>query len=100
MNCYNNNCGNLPTVAAQNFTQLSVVSSRQRSYDWLRCEGAYNVKIREVKMVSRSNYKNLIIIGNGFDCWQGIPTSYENSEFIIMNILKKLQVSLDTAFIQ
>ena len=28
-------------------------------------------------MVSRSNYKNLIIIGNGFDCWQGIPTSYE-----------------------
>lgn len=77
MNCYNNNCGNLPTVAAQNFTQLSVVSSRQRSYDWLRCEGADNVKIREVKMVSRSNYKNLIIIGNGFDCWQGIPTSYE-----------------------
>ena len=28
-------------------------------------------------MVSRSNYKNLIIIGHGFDCWQGIPTSYE-----------------------
>ena len=27
--------------------------------------------------MSRSNYKNLIIIGNGFDCWQGIPTSYE-----------------------
>ena len=27
--------------------------------------------------MSRSNYRNLIIIGNGFDCWQGIPTSYE-----------------------
>lgn len=27
--------------------------------------------------MSRSKYKNLIIIGNGFDCWQGIPTSYE-----------------------
>ena len=27
------------TVAAQIFTHLSVVSSRQRSYDWLRCEG-------------------------------------------------------------
>ena len=26
------------TVAAQIFTHLSVVSSRQRSYDWLRCE--------------------------------------------------------------
>ena len=25
-------------VAAQIFTHLSVVSSRQRSYDWLRCE--------------------------------------------------------------
>ena len=25
----------------------------------------------------RSKYKNLIIIGNGFDCWQDIPTSYE-----------------------
>lgn len=25
----------------------------------------------------RSRYRNLIIIGNGFDCWQGIPTSYE-----------------------
>lgn len=27
--------------------------------------------------MSRSKYKNLIIIGNGFDRWQGIPTSYE-----------------------
>ena len=27
------------TVAAQVFTHLSVVSSRQQSYDWLRCEG-------------------------------------------------------------
>lgn len=26
--------------AAQNFTHLYVVSSRQRSYDWLRCEDA------------------------------------------------------------
>ena len=30
------------TVAAQIFTHLSVVSSRQRSYDWLRCEGLKN----------------------------------------------------------
>ena len=28
--------------AAQIFTHLSVVSSRQRSYDWLRCEGLKN----------------------------------------------------------
>ena len=27
--------------------------------------------------MSRSKYKNLIIVGNGFDCWQDIPTSYE-----------------------
>ena len=27
---------------AQIFTHLSVVSSRQRSYDWLRCEGLKN----------------------------------------------------------
>ncbi len=24
----------------------------------------------------RSKYKNLIIVGNGFDCWQDIPTSF------------------------
>ncbi|MBP3742154.1 MAG: bacteriophage abortive infection AbiH family protein [Treponema sp.] len=41
-------------------------------------------------------YKNLIIIGNGFDRWQGLPTSYGN--FIdyynlhIEQILKKLHV--------
>ena len=28
------------TVAAQIFTHLYVVSSRQQSYDWLRCEEA------------------------------------------------------------
>lgn len=28
-------------------------------------------------IMSRSKYKNLIIVGNGFDCWQNIPTSYE-----------------------
>lgn len=27
--------------------------------------------------MSCSKYRNLTIIGNGFDCWQGIPTSYE-----------------------
>ena len=27
--------------------------------------------------MSRSKYRNLIIVGNGFDCWQSIPTSYE-----------------------
>ena len=41
-------------------------------------------------------YKNLIIIGNGFDRWQGLPTSYGN--FIdyynlhIEQILRKLHV--------
>ena len=25
----------------------------------------------------RSKYKNLVIIGNGFDRWQDLPTSYE-----------------------
>ena len=37
----NNNLGRviIHTVAAQIFTHLSVVSSRQRSYNWLRCEG-------------------------------------------------------------
>lgn len=36
----NNNLGRVSnhTVAAQIFTHLSVVSSRQRSYDWLKCE--------------------------------------------------------------
>lgn len=27
--------------------------------------------------MSRSKYKNLIIVGNGFDRWQGLPTSYD-----------------------
>ena len=27
--------------------------------------------------MARSKYKNLIIVGNGFDCWQSLPTSYE-----------------------
>ena len=31
--------GAVAPYAAQIFTHLSVVSSRQRSYDWLRCEG-------------------------------------------------------------
>ena len=30
--------GAVAPYAAQIFTHLSVVSSRQRSYDWLRCE--------------------------------------------------------------
>ena len=36
----NNNLGRVSnhTVAAQIFTHLYVVSSRKRSYDWLRCE--------------------------------------------------------------
>lgn len=28
--------------------------------------------------MDRSQYKNLIIIGNGFDIWQHIPSSYES----------------------
>ena len=31
-----------PYAARNNITHLSVVSSRQRSYDWLRCEGLKN----------------------------------------------------------
>ena len=27
--------------------------------------------------MAKANYKNLILVGNGFDCWQSIPTSYE-----------------------
>ena len=34
--------GAVAPYAAQIFTHLSVVSSRQRSYDWLRCEGLKN----------------------------------------------------------
>lgn len=26
----------------------------------------------------KSKYRNLFIIGNGFDCWQGLPTSYDH----------------------
>lgn len=28
--------------------------------------------------MSRSHYKNLIVVGNGFDIWQHIPSSYES----------------------
>ena len=34
--------GAVAPYAAQIFTHLSVASSRQRSYDWLRCEGLKN----------------------------------------------------------
>ena len=27
--------------------------------------------------MAKSKYKNIIIVGNGFDCWQRLPTSYE-----------------------
>lgn len=27
--------------------------------------------------VKKGNYKNLVIVGNGFDLWQNLPTSYE-----------------------
>lgn len=32
---------------------------------------------RKVLIMSRSKYRNLIIIGNGFDRWQGLSTSYD-----------------------
>ena len=37
--------------------------------------------------MSKSYYRNLVIIGNGFDRWQGLPTSYDDfKEFYRNNI--------------
>lgn len=33
-------------------------------------------KEREI-LVFKSKYRNLVIIGNGFDRWQGLPTAYD-----------------------
>lgn len=46
----------------------------------------------------KGKYKNLIIIGNGFDRWQGLPTSYDNfkqyySEHIL-SVCKKLRIKV------
>ena len=30
------------------------------------------------RVLRRSKYRNLVIIGNGFDRWQGLPTSYDS----------------------
>ena len=36
------------------------------------------VSMIEEGMKIMKKYKNLIIVGNGFDRWQNLPTSYEN----------------------
>ena len=44
----------------------------------------------------KSKYRKLFIIGNGFDRWQGLPTSYDHfKEFYrknIREIVKGLQI--------
>ena len=38
----------------------------------------------------RSKYKNLFIIGNGFDLWQGLPTSYGNFKEYYRNHIQEI----------
>lgn len=39
--------------------------------------------------MSRSKYKNLVIIGNGFDRWQNLPTSYDQfRQYYFVNVDK------------
>jgi len=49
-------------------------------------------------LMSRSKYKNLIIVGNGFDCWQGIPTSYEKFCFYYNEHIEEVADSLGCSF--
>ena len=55
---------------------------------------------RELATTSRSHYRKLIIIGNGFDRWQGLPTSYEDFRKYysqhIEEIIKKLGFQKNT----
>lgn len=48
----------------------------------------------------KGKYKNLIIIGNGFDRWQGLPTSYDNFKQYyfehILSVCKKLKIKVRT----
>ncbi len=37
--------------------------------------------------VKKGNYKNLVIVGNGFDLWQNLPTSYEKFRLYYKEIL-------------
>lgn len=46
----------------------------------------------------RSIYKNLIIIGNGFDCWQNIPTSYEKFRLYYNDHIEEVVNSLGYEF--
>lgn len=48
--------------------------------------------------MSRSEYRNLIIIGNGFDCWQGIPTSYEKFRLYYAAHIEEVAEALGCTF--
>lgn len=48
--------------------------------------------------MSRSKYRNLIIIGNGFDCWQGIPTSYEKFRLYYIEHIEEAAEALGLEF--
>ncbi len=47
--------------------------------------------------MSKSKYKNLIIVGNGFDIWLGLPSSYEQFRQYyyshVDNVISKLNIS-------
>ena len=48
--------------------------------------------------MARSKYKNLIIIGNGFDRWQGIPTSYDNFRQYYFTHIEQVAIELGCSF--
>lgn len=48
--------------------------------------------------MSRSLYKNLIIVGNGFDMWQGLPTSYEKFRLYYHENIERIAKGLNCTF--
>ena len=48
--------------------------------------------------MSRSLYKNLIIVGNGFDMWQGLPTSYEKFRLYYHDNIERIAKELNCTF--
>ena len=48
--------------------------------------------------MSRSKYKNLILIGNGFDRWQDIPSSYENFRQYYLAHIEQVAKELGCSF--
>lgn len=48
--------------------------------------------------MSRSLYKNLVIIGNGFDMWQGLPTSYEQFRLYYHENIERIAKELNCTF--